>query len=76
MIVIAAREGRREVDGPFDDPCGENGTCVDGLDTFLCQCDAGFDGVPCTKINGKCLNAFIAELHTKTYMYTQQMCSR
>ena len=36
-------------------PCGSNGVCIDGLSTFVCTCDDGFDGIPCEPIvmNGK-----------------------
>ena len=38
-------------------PCGSNGVCIDGLNTFECTCNDGFDGIPCEPIvmNGKVL---------------------
>ena len=37
--------------------CGSNGVCIDGLNTFECTCNDGFDGIPCEPIvmNGKVL---------------------
>lgn len=29
------------------DPCQNGGNCVDGIDTFTCQCSAGLDGPTC-----------------------------
>ena len=29
-------------------PCGANGSCVDGIDSFTCECDAGWEGDLCT----------------------------
>ena len=69
-IDIYALTRKREIEEPFDWLlCGKNGSCVDGLDTFVCQCDPGFDGVPCTKINSECLNVFAAEPHTRKYIH-------
>ena len=28
-------------------PCQNGGSCVDGVDSFTCFCDAGFEGVNC-----------------------------
>lgn len=32
----------------LDDPCGDHGSCFDGVDTFLCVCKDGYSGDRCT----------------------------
>ena len=31
----------------YRNPCANNGTCIDGIDTFFCTCAAGYTGVTC-----------------------------
>ena len=38
------------IDNCAGSPCGSNGQCNDGIDTFMCNCSHGYYGVPCTKI--------------------------
>ena len=33
------------------EPCLHNGTCINGIDTYQCQCAAGYNGSHCQ--NGK-----------------------
>ena len=33
-------------------PCMNNGTCIDGLNNYNCQCEAGYTGLNCEI--GKC----------------------
>jgi len=33
----------------MDVQCGDHGTCIDGLDTYSCQCDPGYTGALCDK---------------------------
>ena len=35
------------IDDCLDISCGQNGTCIDGLNTYSCQCDRGFSGSQC-----------------------------
>ena len=36
-----------DTDTCASNPCGNGGTCVDGLNLFKCICDAGFMGAIC-----------------------------
>ena len=36
-----------DIDECASDPCLHNGTCTDGIDSYKCQCVAGFDGNSC-----------------------------
>ena len=36
-------------DDCMDVQCGDHGTCIDGLDTYSCQCDPGYTGALCDK---------------------------
>ena len=38
------------IDNCAGSPCGPNGQCNDGIDTFICKCSYAYHGVPCTKI--------------------------
>ena len=40
------------------DPCSNNGTCVDGLDTFFCVCASGYTGISCGI--GKCSSCVVS----------------
>ena len=40
------------------DPCSNNGTCVDGLDTFFCICASGYTGISCGI--GKCSSCVVS----------------
>ena len=45
----------------MDVQCGDHGTCIDGLDTYSCQCDPGYTGALCDKnyTTGKMLETII-----------------
>lgn len=58
---------RKELDitcSPIDindcqpDPCGENGTCIDLTNSFICICDPGYTGPDCHTLcdDGPCNN--------------------
>jgi len=36
-----------ETDDCENDPCGSNGTCVDQVLGYLCNCSAGYTGTHC-----------------------------
>ena len=36
-----------EIDECASNPCSNNGTCVDLLNDFYCNCSAGFNGSHC-----------------------------
>jgi len=35
------------IDDCLETECGQNGRCIDGLNTYSCQCDRGFSGAQC-----------------------------
>ena len=45
----------------MDVQCGDHGTCIDGLDTYSCQCDPGYTGALCDKnyTTGKMLETIL-----------------
>ena len=42
------------VDDCVNDPCGSNGTCVDELLGYSCNCSAGYTGTHCETGNAIC----------------------
>ena len=36
-----------DIDDCFPDPCLNGGTCIDGINTYTCQCSDGYSGVNC-----------------------------
>ena len=36
-----------DIDDCASEPCLHNGTCIDGIDSYQCQCEAGFNGNIC-----------------------------
>jgi len=51
-----------EVDECSSEPCLNGGTCIDQINAYACQCEAGFSGAQCqTDVNEcssqPCLNA-------------------
>ena len=36
------------------DPCGDNGSCVDQVNSFVCICDDGYDGDNCETDSDDC----------------------
>ena len=52
MIIFSpvGYEGKychQNVDDCGSAPCAHGGVCVDGIDSYLCQCGQGFTGVNC-----------------------------
>ena len=52
--------------------CGPHGICIDGLNTFWCICNDGYNGILCEKENGeKVIYNYYDELmhdnHAKTH---------
>ena len=52
-------------------PCANGGTCIDGVDSYTCQCAAGYTGPNCN--TSKCSNTLVkgrvdtpVNLHTRT----------
>ena len=44
----------------MDVQCGDHGICLDGLDTYSCQCDSGYTGALCDKrYTGKMLETIL-----------------
>ena len=35
-------------DCPEKNPCQNSGACVDGLNTYICQCTSGYTGLTCS----------------------------
>ena len=38
-----------DIDDCADVPCANGGTCLDGVNTFTCECPAGYTGPTCTR---------------------------
>ena len=36
-----------DIDDCADKPCDPNGKCVDGVNSYTCDCDAGYTGKHC-----------------------------
>ena len=36
-----------DINDCVNNPCGDNGLCVDGVASYTCQCDAGWEGTHC-----------------------------
>ena len=36
-----------DVDDCNPNPCANDGTCTDGVDTYTCECAAGYEGPDC-----------------------------
>ena len=49
------------IDNCAGSPCGSNGQCNDGIDTFMCNCNHDYHGVPCTKIR------MLSDINTHTH---------
>lgn len=32
------------IDECLSNPCDNNATCIDGIDEYICNCEAGFEG--------------------------------
>ena len=41
VVVVA------DIDDCVDDPCLNDGECVDGINAYTCDCPDGFTGVNC-----------------------------
>jgi len=37
-----------DIDECAGDPCENEGTCVDGVNEYVCQCKLGYNGTNCT----------------------------
>eukprot|EP00794_Sanderia_malayensis_P003060 gene3060-3523_t len=54
---LCAQEKSKGIDECATKPCRNNGTCVDGINSFTCRCRAGYTGKHCqTEIN-ECLSS-------------------
>ena len=38
-----------DIDDCLSSPCYNGGTCVDGVNSYLCECLPGFNGTNCTQ---------------------------
>ena len=38
-----------DIDDCLSSPCDNGGTCVDGVNYYLCECLTGFNGTNCTQ---------------------------
>ena len=38
-----------DIDDCSSSPCDNGGTCVDGVNSYLCECLPGFNGTNCTQ---------------------------
>ena len=36
-----------DIDECASSPCQSNGTCLDGIDSYTCNCASGFEGTNC-----------------------------
>ena len=36
-----------DIDDCAENPCQNNGTCIDGLDGYTCTCPSGYTGTTC-----------------------------
>ena len=36
-----------DIDDCMESPCNNNGTCVDGIASYKCECPLGFEGQDC-----------------------------
>ena len=53
-----------DIDDCMETPCNNNGTCIDGIASYKCECPLGFEGQDCE--TSKLSLAFIS---IKYYMY-------
>lgn len=42
------------IDDCMSDPCQNGGTCIDGIDTYSCECAPGFEGSHCEENRNEC----------------------
>ena len=36
-----------DIDDCMENPCNNNGTCIDGIASYKCECPLGFEGQDC-----------------------------
>ena len=42
---------RQDIDECMSDPCQNNGTCMDHINAFTCDCTPGFEGLVCETVS-------------------------
>ena len=43
-----------DIDECVSKPCDPNGKCIDGVNSYTCQCDAGYTGKYCEESKRNC----------------------
>ena len=48
-----------DIDDCADGPCNNGGTCIDGVNSYICDCIAGYTGANCQTGIYTCMNFYI-----------------
>ena len=57
-----------DVDDCASSPCQNNGTCVDDVNSYTCQCDRNYVGNNCQTGEETPVNKCVSDINTRTYI--------
>ena len=54
-----------DIDECASKPCDPNGQCIDGVNSYTCECNAGYTGKHCEKSKRECRTCFLSrDIHS------------